>query len=322
MTERKKMDDVPAYCAEAGQGRTQEMFIISLAGSQLEAREKRIAGAIYRSNIDWTNAKYKGSRKPLEFAARNEGGDELLLRHRVGDKLLHLHFTIKNKFLDDQEFEYQLEEVTRTDTDTLKEMMEAQDVRLKESDQLIQRLMEEKQVMMKAQEVRMQETERLIQRQEALVKAQDARQQASDRLNQQLKEEKEAPPVFLSISSQTACGNQQIVQWNGAEPKVVPAAHFTLSPDNRTVTVLQKGVYQVHVRLGGTNSGNQQHLGLQINGADVAICLQSDANGHQNTTQILEIMPLEARAVVSVRCGCNSNSLGTALATRLIILKL
>jgi len=95
-----------------------------------------------------------------------------------------------------------------------------------------------------------------------------------------------------------------------------------LSADNKQVNFIKSGLYQIHVRLGGTNSGNTQHLGLQVNGVDVAQCLQSDGNSYQNTAQITEILQILERDVVQVRCGCNNNSIAVALQTRLSILML
>jgi len=75
-------------------------------------------------------------------------------------------------------------------------------------------------------------------------------------------------------------------------------------------------LYQIHVRLGRTNTANSQSLVLQLNGSDLALCTQSDAHGHQNTAQITEIVLLDAGSVLTVACGANNNSIGEALKTR------
>mmetsp|Transcript_1756 Transcript_1756/g.3609 ORF Transcript_1756/g.3609 Transcript_1756/m.3609 type:complete len:304 (+) Transcript_1756:55-966(+) len=123
-------------------------------------------------------------------------------------------------------------------------------------------------------------------------------------------------PAYLSISSATACGSQQMVAWDAAAPVVIPASHFELSADKQRVTVLKDGVYQVYVRLSGTNNTNGQALGLQVNGVEVAQCTQSDNGSHQNTPQIHEWMSLKANDTLQVRCGANSNSLAVANANR------
>ena len=124
--------------------------------------------------------------------------------------------------------------------------------------------------------------------------------------------------AFLSLTASSEVGNQQIVQWDG--PKGLhTSSHFDISADYTTITIKQDGVYQIHCRLGQTNSQNAQHLGLLINGAEIAQCLQSDANGYQNTAQITEILEVAAGAALTVRCGANSNSIGVHLQNRLSV---
>ena len=48
----------------------------------------------------------------------------------------------------------------------------------------------------------------------------------------------------------------------------------------------------------------------------------SDANGHQNTAQLYEIVQLDANATLQVRCGCNSGSLADPLSSRFTLLYL
>jgi len=129
-------------------------------------------------------------------------------------------------------------------------------------------------------------------------------------------------PAYISLSSQNACGNQQIVIWNGVKPYYITPSHFTLSPDFTRITFVKGGLYQIHVRLGGTNSGNTQHLGLQVNGVEYAQCVQADGNGMQNSPQITEIISLLAGDYIQVRCGATGGSVNLALQTRLFILSL
>jgi hypothetical protein len=128
-------------------------------------------------------------------------------------------------------------------------------------------------------------------------------------------------PVYLSLSSQQACANQQYVVWGGANRRVIPSSHFTIAGNNK-ITFVKSGVYQVHVRLAQTNSTNAQHLGILLDGVEVAQCVQSDANSHQNTAQITEILEINAGSYIQVRCGANSNSSANPLQTRLFILVL
>ena len=94
---------------------------------------------------------------------------------------------------------------------------------------------------------------------------------------------------------------------------------FVKSSTHQTITVLKKGIYQVQVRLAGSNSGNTQSLALKVNETDVAQCFQSNANRHQNTAQIFEIIRLKAKDELQVRCGCNGNSLGSGNGNRFTI---
>jgi len=124
---------------------------------------------------------------------------------------------------------------------------------------------------------------------------------------------------FFSTSSTTACPNQQIVVWGPAAPFEIAATHFAQSDDKKQVRILVAGVYEVYVRLAGTNTANTQHLGLQKNGEEYAQCTQSDGNSHQNTPQIQEVMRLAVGDVLQVRCGANQASLQVAHANRFTI---
>ena len=135
--------------------------------------------------------RYKGSCKPMSFAMTGEGGDELALHHRICEKVLLVTLHIRSKFLDDIVFEFSLEEVERTETDTLKEMLDAQEVRLRESEQLLEGLRESEQL---------------------------------------LREQHEKKPAFLTVSSDTAAGNQAYVVWNTQNNnRVVSDSHFKFS---------------------------------------------------------------------------------------------
>jgi hypothetical protein len=131
---------------------------------------------------------------------------------------------------------------------------------------------------------------------------------------------------FLSLSAASATANGSVVTWNGETSgpavRALSPTLYEVSANNQTITVLSRGLYQVHVRLGQTNSANTQSLLLRVNGEALAQCVQSDGNGHQNTAQITEIAMLEAGSALTVVCGANSNSLGDALKTRFSILKL
>ncbi len=127
--------------------------------------------------------------------------------------------------------------------------------------------------------------------------------------------------AFLSLTSAAATGNQQIVAWNGTRG-LVSSSHFDISADACKITIKHPGVYQIHCRLGQVNNANGQHLGILINGIEVAQCLQSDGHGHQNTAQITEVLEVKAGAILTVRCGAKSNSIGRQLQNRLNIVLL
>jgi hypothetical protein len=132
--------------------------------------------------------------------------------------------------------------------------------------------------------------------------------------------DKSSSSAFICLSSALACAFGQIVVWNQNKTvREIPATHFCLSTDMKQVVIKKAGVYQVHVRLAGTNNANTAHLGLQLNGAEFAQCTQSSADSHQNTPQITELMELNVADVLQVRCGANSNSLTVAFANRFSI---
>ena len=127
--------------------------------------------------------------------------------------------------------------------------------------------------------------------------------------------------AFLSLTSATPTANQQIVAWDGTRG-LVSSSHFDISADARTITIKQPAVYQIHCRLGQSNTANSQHLGILINGIEIAQCLQSDGHSYQNTAQITEVLEVKAGATLTVRCGANSNSIGQQLQNRLSIVLL
>ncbi|RYY83760.1 hypothetical protein EON63_10515 [archaeon] len=128
--------------------------------------------------------------------------------------------------------------------------------------------------------------------------------------------------VYFSLSSKTACGNQQIVQWDEAEGLRAPRVGFEISADSRQITVLKAGTYQIYVRLAGSNTANGQLLCLVLNNNNIASCLQSDTGNYQNTAQLLVIKCLPANSVLQVRSGFNGNSLALPLANSFTILRL
>ncbi len=127
--------------------------------------------------------------------------------------------------------------------------------------------------------------------------------------------------AFLSLTSVHTTANQQIVVWKGPSG-LFSASHFAISDDARTVTVKQRGVYQIHCRLGQSNNTNCQHLGILINGTEIAQCLQADGHCYQNTAQITEVLEITAGATLTVRCGANAGTVAQPLQNRLNIVLL
>jgi hypothetical protein len=134
-------------------------------------------------------------------------------------------------------------------------------------------------------------------------------------------EEFEASRLF-SVSSKTACGQNQIVQWDALAPRDIPAHCFRLSEDNRQVTVLKAGMYQVYVRVGGQNNSNGYSLSLQLNAADIAQCPQSEHQNHQNAPQLTEFIRLKDGDVLQIKWGGSSSSSANAKINRFSILLL
>jgi hypothetical protein len=125
---------------------------------------------------------------------------------------------------------------------------------------------------------------------------------------------------LFSVGSKSTCGPEQMVQWDADTPRQVCSSHFKLSKDKRQVTILKTGVYQVYVRVAGTNTSNSQFVSLQLNNVEAAMCPQSDAHGYQNASQLTEIMPLNEKDVLQVRWGSNGNSMANASANRFTIM--
>lgn len=128
--------------------------------------------------------------------------------------------------------------------------------------------------------------------------------------------------AFLSVCSQTATVNQGIVAWNGTSVNMITHSHFDRSADTTTITIKKRGIYQINCRLGQTNSANTQFMALLIDGTIIAKCVASNANGHQNSAHIMEVLDLAAGSSLTVRCGANSNSLADPQCNRLSIVLL
>ena len=127
--------------------------------------------------------------------------------------------------------------------------------------------------------------------------------------------------VFLSLTSATATVDKQIVAWDGTRG-LVSSSHFDISADARMITIKQAGVYQIHCRLGQANNAHVQHLGILINGIEIAQYLQSDGFNNQNTAQITEVLEIKAGAILTVRSGADVSSTGQQLQNRLNIVLL
>jgi len=135
-----------------------------------------------------------------------------------------------------------------------------------------------------------------------------------------------ATAAFLSVSSAAACSGGQMVAWDAPAPREITASHFKLSADRKQVTIRVAGVYQMQVRLAVTHNSNgiyhsnsQQPFSLQRNGTAVAGCIQSDANGYQNTPQLFEVMRLQVGDSLEVCCNASRNSIADALANRFTV---
>lgn len=137
-----------------------------------------------------------------------------------------------------------------------------------------------------------------------------------------LKSSRSSGPIYLTVSSKTACGNQQIIQWDDVAHQKFSVENFSISSDFRTITIMRSGAYQVNVRIGQTNNANTQFLSLLVDGTVVAGSVASDSGNHQETVQLSEILVLDEGSELTVKCGANGNSLGNALLNRFWILML
>ena len=110
---------------------------------------------------------------------------------------------------------------------------------------------------------------------------------------------------FISVR---ANANGQIIAWpvdvHNSSNEV-----FAKNDNHQKIIVKVPGVYQIHVRIGLTNTENGYATYLRLNDKDVAHALCSDANGHQKTVQITEILVLNANDNLSVRCKTNSQTI-------------
>ena len=137
-----------------------------------------------------------------------------------------------------------------------------------------------------------------------------------------LKEKAAAPTVLavpcISLRSTANVGNGGILNWptvvHNSSPKVFQAA-------TTTITVLQAGVYQIHVRLGVINTTNGYATFLQVNGANVAQAFLSDGHGYQNTEQLTETLVLKANDRLTVMNQCSGNNFINTLNTVFTVLK-
>jgi len=130
-------------------------------------------------------------------------------------------------------------------------------------------------------------------------------------------EDRVVVPAFLSLASTQACVYQQNVVWDSR--RLCTESHFAVSADYRQITVLKRGIYQVHVRLGQTNNQSGSSLQLLIGDAVQANCYQSESRSHQGTAQIFEVLELAAKSVLSVRCQANNGSIPDETANRFTV---
>mmetsp|Transcript_25799 Transcript_25799/g.24643 ORF Transcript_25799/g.24643 Transcript_25799/m.24643 type:complete len:325 (-) Transcript_25799:372-1346(-) len=117
-------------------------------------------------------------------------------------------------------------------------------------------------------------------------------------------------PAVLSLSSASTAGHQKIVQWNAPGNRIINSDYFTIDSSTSNISILKKGWYQVCVRLAGTsNSNGSAPVTLLLNGVALASCVQSDANGYQNSAHLSQIFEFDFGAILCVRAGFPQSSL-------------
>ena len=129
-------------------------------------------------------------------------------------------------------------------------------------------------------------------------------------------------PAVMRLNSSTACMVNGIIVWNGEAGRIFNESYFAVSEDHRQITILKSGMYQVSVRVAAVNTTNCASVGLQLNGADIAACVNSDPNNHQVSAQLFEVVVLQVNDVLQVRSGLSGATQMTALSNSFIISKL
>lgn len=105
--------------------------------------------------------------------------------------------------------------------------------------------------------------------------------------------------MLLKLRSSFGAGTSQLLIWNTPAVPVL-REYFTLSADQRTVTVLKDGCYNVSVRLGVQFNNNNAAVHLKLNGADVAKAPVCNANSHLLSANIQEYFILKSGDTLSV----------------------
>jgi hypothetical protein len=125
---------------------------------------------------------------------------------------------------------------------------------------------------------------------------------------------------FISVRANANTSNGQIIAWpvdvHNSSNEV-----FAKNDNHQKIIVKVPGVYQIHVRIGLTNTENGYATYLRLNDNDVAYAFCSDAHGHKKTVQITEILVLNANDNLSVRCKTNSQTILSVQNTVLSVVK-
>ena len=114
--------------------------------------------------------------------------------------------------------------------------------------------------------------------------------------------------TFFSVSSATACPTGQAVVWNGTSPREMCATHFCLSEDDKIVTILKEGVYQLNIRLSGSNNASF-YFEVKFNGVTISRYRNSTQQNSYDCGNINSILRLKEGDKLHVECsGGNSDA--------------
>lgn len=111
-------------------------------------------------------------------------------------------------------------------------------------------------------------------------------------------------PMITVLRTTQSAGTSSLISWNTTELNTLSA---TLNSNKQLVSIPKAGIYQIHIRVTGPDSGAQRHINLQINGVVAAQSICGFNTGYNCSLNLTEFKELKSGDTLGVHYTSNQN---------------